>query len=90
MDPSIYLVDDENKTPSSAYARNKEIDPVSAQLDDNTAIDTQNINVGSGDETNSESKILSSSEGVNEEKVDEVSSSMPSLSLKGNITEHKG
>ncbi|XP_039690973.1 uncharacterized protein [Medicago truncatula] len=89
LDPSIYLVDDENKTPSSAYARNKEIDPVSAQLDGNTAINTQNINVGSGDETKSESKILSSNEGVNDETVDAVSSSMPSLSLNGNITEHK-
>lgn len=83
-------MDDDNKTPSSAYARNKEIDPVSAQLDDNTAINTQNINVGSGDETKSESKILSSNEGVNDETVDAVSSSMPSLSLNGNITEHKG
>lgn len=83
-------MDDDNKTPSSAYARNKEIDPVSAQLDDNTPINTQNINVGSGDETNSESKILDSNEGVNDETVDAVSSSMPSLSLNGNITEHKG
>jgi hypothetical protein len=84
-------VEDENKTPSAVNTGNKEINPVSAEeLDDNTAINTQNINVGSGDETSSDPKILSSNEGVNDDIVDAVSSSLSSVGLTENSTEHKG
>ncbi|WJX49632.1 hypothetical protein P8452_36040 [Trifolium repens] len=89
LDPSIYLVEDENKTPSAVNTGNKEINPVSAELDDNTTINTQNINVGSGDETSSDPKILSSNEGVNDDIVDAVSSSLSSVGLTENSTEHK-
>ncbi|CAK8575371.1 unnamed protein product [Lathyrus sativus] len=89
LDPSIYLVEDENKTPSTANARNREINPLSAELDDNTSTNTESINVSSGDETNSDSKILSSNEGVNDDLVDAASSSTSPSSLTGSITEHK-
>ncbi|XP_058764891.1 uncharacterized protein LOC131638350 isoform X1 [Vicia villosa] len=90
LDPSIYLVEDENKSPSAANAGNKEINPLSAELDDNTSTNTGSINVPSGDETNSDSKILSSNEGVNDDLVDAASSSTTSPSgLTRSILEHK-
>ena len=87
LDPSIYLVDDENKTPSGVNTGNKEKSPLSAELDDNTAVHTENIHVG--DERNTDSKILSSNEGVSNDPVDVISNSISSMSLIGNVTENK-
>lgn len=90
MDPSIYLVDDENKSSSGVQAENKEINPASAELDNNTAVHTQNIHVDSGGEKNNDSKILSSNDGVSDDQVGAVSNSMSSLGLIGSLTGHKG
>lgn len=90
MDPSIYLVEDENKTPSAANTGNKEINPLSAELDDNTSTNAESINVGHGDETNSDSKISSSNEGVNDDLVDAASSSTSPSGLTRSINEPKG
>ncbi|XP_050898364.1 uncharacterized protein LOC127105241 isoform X1 [Lathyrus oleraceus] len=89
LDPSIYLVEDENKTPSAANTGNKEINPLSAELDDNTSTNAESINVGRGDETNSDSKISSSNEGVNDDLVDAASSSTSPSGLTRSINEPK-
>ncbi|XP_004514506.1 P-loop NTPase domain-containing protein LPA1 homolog 1 isoform X2 [Cicer arietinum] len=89
LDPSIYLVDDENKSSSGVQAENKEINPASAELDNNTAVHTQNIHVDSGGEKNNDSKILSSNDGVSDDQVGAVSNSMSSLGLIGSLTGHK-
>lgn len=88
MDPSIYLVDDENKSPSGVHAENKEVNPVSLASDDNTAAQAKEIHVGSGDtdERNGDSRILSPNEIVSDDQVN----SMSSLSLIESITGQKG
>ncbi|KAK7404242.1 hypothetical protein VNO78_04966 [Psophocarpus tetragonolobus] len=91
LDPSIYLVDDENKSPSGVHSENKEINPASVILDDNATTQIKNIDVGSSDEINGSSRILSSNEGVSTDQLDELSNSMTSMGLIGNINipEHK-
>lgn len=90
MDPSIYLVDDENKSPSGVHAENKEVNPVSLASDDNTAAQAKEIHVGTGDtdERNGDSRILSPNEIVSQ--VDAVSNSMSSLGLIESITGQRG
>ena len=43
MDPSIYLVDDENKSPAAVSADNNEAKPASVELDDNAMSQTNLI-----------------------------------------------
>ncbi|RDY07041.1 pgk2, partial [Mucuna pruriens] len=90
LDPSIYLVDDENKSPSGVHSENKEINPASVILDDNATKQIKNVHVGSSDESNTGSRILSSNEGVTADQVDAVSNSMASMDLIRSIPEHKG
>lgn len=91
MDPSIYLVDDDNKSPCCVHSENKEINPASVTFDDNaTTVQVQNINVGGSDESNGDSGILTSNEGVSADQVDAVSNSMASMSLTGSIPKHNG
>ncbi|CAJ1934279.1 unnamed protein product [Sphenostylis stenocarpa] len=90
LDPSIYLVDDDNKSPSGVHSENKEINPAVVTLDDNANIQIKDVYVGSGDESNHGSKILSSNEGVSADQVDAVSNSIASLGLTGSILGHKG
>lgn len=90
LDPSIYLVDDENKSPSGVQSENKEINPVVVTLDDNANIQLKDIHVGSSDETNGDSKILSSNEGVSADPVEAVSNSITSMGLSVSIPGQKG
>lgn len=90
MDPSIYLVDDDNKSPSGVHSENKEINPAFMTLDDNATAQIKDIHVGSSDESNGGSRILSSDEGVSADQVDVVSNSMASMGLTESIPEHKG
>ncbi|XP_061353525.1 uncharacterized protein LOC133298261 isoform X2 [Gastrolobium bilobum] len=90
LDPSIYLVDDEHKSPSGVQAENKEINPASVVSDDNASVQVKNIYVCNGDESNGGSRILSSNEGVSADQFDEVSNSMTSMDLLGSISGHKG
>lgn len=87
MDPSIYLVDDEHKSPSGVHAENKEINPA---LDDDATVQIKNINAGSGDESNVGSRTLSSNEGISADQVDAVSNSMASMDLIESISGHRG
>ncbi|XP_014494527.1 uncharacterized protein LOC106756568 [Vigna radiata var. radiata] len=89
LDPSIYLVDDENKSPSGVQSENKEINPVVVTLDDNANIQLKDIHVGSSDETNCDSKILSSNEGVSADPVEAVSNSITSMGLSVSIPGQK-
>nr|KYP67926.1 2-phosphoglycerate kinase [Cajanus cajan] len=89
LDPSIYLVDDENKSPSGVHSENKVINPASVTVDDSATIQEKNIHEGSSDENNGGSKILSSNEGVSTDQVDSVSNSMASMGLIESISEHK-
>ncbi|XP_027355144.1 uncharacterized protein LOC113865024 isoform X2 [Abrus precatorius] len=88
LDPSIYLVDDENKSPAAAHAVNKEINPASVASEDTATEKIKNIHVGSGDESNGGSKTFSSIEGVSADQVDAVSNSMASMGLTGSISGH--
>ncbi|KAL5129581.1 2-phosphoglycerate kinase [Glycine soja] len=89
LDPSIYLVDDDNKSPSGVHSENKEINPAFMTLDDNATAQIKDIHVGSSDESNGGSRILSSDEGVSADQVDVVSNSMASMGLTESIPEHK-
>ncbi|KAK7263869.1 hypothetical protein RJT34_31467 [Clitoria ternatea] len=89
LDPSIYLVDDESKSPSAVQGENKEINPGFVASDDNATGQIKNINVGRGAETNGGSRILSSNEGVSVDQVDAVSNSLASMGLIGSISGHK-
>lgn len=84
LDPSIYLVDDEQKSPE-VDAENKAVNPTSVTSDDNATVQINNIHVGGGDE-----RISSSNEGVSVAQVDAVSNSMASIGLIGNISGRKG
>lgn len=90
MDPSIYLVDDDNKSPSGVHSENKEINPAAMTLDDNATIQIKDISVGSRGESNGDSIILSSNEGVSADQVEAVSNSMTSMGLTASIPAHKG
>ncbi|KAG5134754.1 hypothetical protein JHK82_025942 [Glycine max] len=89
LDPSIYLVDDDNKSPSGVHSENKEINPAFMTLDDNATAQIKDSHVGSSDESNGGSRILSSDEGVSADQVDAVSNSMASIGLAESIPEHK-
>ncbi|CAL0329430.1 unnamed protein product [Lupinus luteus] len=86
LDPSIYLVDDEHKSPSGVHSENKEINPASLALDDNATVEMKNTNVGNGDESNGGSSILSSNGGKSAHQVDAVSSSMASMGITESIS----
>ncbi|KAL9296050.1 hypothetical protein ACSQ67_021946 [Phaseolus vulgaris] len=90
LDPSIYLVDDDNKSPSGVYSENKEINPVVMTLDDNATIQIKDIPVGSSNESSGDSLILSSNEGVSADQVEAVSNSIKSMGLTASIPGHKG
>ena len=90
MDPSIYVVDDDNKSPSGVHSENKEINPAFMTLDDNATAQIKDSHVSSSDESNGGSRILSSDEGVSADQVDVVSNSMASMGLTESIPEHKG
>lgn len=90
LDPSIYLVDDDNKSPSGVHSENKEINPAFMTLDDNATAQIKDSHVSSSDESNGGSRILSSDEGVSADQVDAVSNSMASIGLAESIPEHKG
>ncbi|KAL2606497.1 hypothetical protein AAZV13_09G187500 [Glycine max] len=89
LDPSIYLVDDDNKSPSGVHSENKEINPAFMTLDDNATAQIKDSHVSSSDESNGGSRILSSDEGVSADQVDAVSNSMASIGLAESIPEHK-
>ncbi|BAT91324.1 hypothetical protein LR48_Vigan08g210100 [Vigna angularis] len=80
LDPSIYLVDDDNKSPSGVHSENKEINPVVVTLDDNATIQLKDIHVGSSDETN---------EGVSADQIEAVSNSITSMGLSVSIPGQK-
>ncbi|XP_019412852.1 PREDICTED: uncharacterized protein LOC109325143 isoform X2 [Lupinus angustifolius] len=86
LDPSIYLVDDEHKSPSGVHSENKEINPALVALDNNATVEMKNINAGNGDESNGGSSTLSSNEGKSAHHVDAVSSSMASMGLTESIS----
>ncbi|KAK7312089.1 hypothetical protein VNO77_35667 [Canavalia gladiata] len=89
LDPSIYLVDDENKSPSGVRPQNKEINPASMASDDNAMVQIKKIHVGSSEASNGGSKILTSNEGASTGQVDVVSNPMASMNLIGSISGHK-
>ena len=89
MDPSIYLVDDEHKSPSGVHAENKVINAASVASDDSATVQTKNINEGS-DENNGGSRTLSSTEGISADQVDAVSNSVASMGLAGSMSGHQG
>ena len=82
MDPSIYLVDDEQKSPTGAHVENKEINPEFVASDDNATVQMENIHAGN-------SIISSSSEGVSVDPVDALSNSMQPMDLVGSISGQK-
>lgn len=82
-------MDDEQKSPE-VDAENKAVNPTSVTSDDNATVQINNIHVGGGDESNGDSRISSSNEGVSVAQVDAVSNSMASIGLIGNISGRKG
>ncbi|KAK7258222.1 hypothetical protein RIF29_32768 [Crotalaria pallida] len=87
LDPSIYLVDDEHKSPSGVHGENKEINPALMASEDDATVEIQNIiNGGSGDENNGGPKTLCSNEVISVDQVDEVSNSVASMDLIESIS----
>ena len=85
LDPSIYLVDDENKSPAAVSADNNEAKPASVELDANAMSQTNNhASISSGvDENNENSGLLSSN-------IDAISNSVESMNLAVSVSGEKG
>ncbi|KAI4323820.1 hypothetical protein L6164_023399 [Bauhinia variegata] len=89
LDPSIYLVDNENKTPKSAET--KEIYALPVALNDNATEQIKNNDENdSGVEDADGSMSISSKEEIPTYNIHAVSNSMESMGLAGNVTGDKG
>ncbi|KAK4285147.1 hypothetical protein QN277_001885 [Acacia crassicarpa] len=92
LDPSIYLVDDEQKSPSKAAVETKEINPVSVAPDDNVTANSKNNHDGvcCCDENNGGLRPPGIGEEVSTNQVESLSNSMQSMDVTGNISTDKG
>lgn len=89
LDPSIYLVDDEQKSPSNVP---KEINPLSFAPDDNATAKSKDNHdvVCCGDENNGGSRSPSTKEEISIDQVELLSNSTQSMDLARNISADKG
>ncbi|XWS47679.1 hypothetical protein CRYUN_Cryun13aG0004700 [Craigia yunnanensis] len=90
LDPSIYLIDDEHKTPTSESEEHRST-PFSVASDDNSSVQMENnFTSTSGSNTeNSQSHPLHLDEGVSADQVNKVSESLKSIAL-ATASDNKG
>ncbi|XP_028753491.1 uncharacterized protein LOC114713078 isoform X2 [Neltuma alba] len=92
LDPSIYLVDDEQKSPSNVSVETKEIYPVSVAPADNATANSENNHDGvcCGDENNGDLRPPCTKQEISTDQVESLSNSVQSTDLAGNISADKG
>ncbi len=93
LDPSIYLMDDESKTPANVPEKSKEANQVSVTCDDSTETEMENnsTNVCGSDSKKSNCPgHVSSEEGISADQVNKVSDTLKSISLAGSVAGSKG
>ncbi|KAF5457686.1 hypothetical protein F2P56_021773 [Juglans regia] len=93
LDPSIYLMDDENKTPAKLLEKSKEANYASVTCDDNTATDLGKNSPGACGSNSENSNSLSHTsleEGISTDLVNKVSDTLESINLAGSVSGSKG
>ncbi|KAG6716655.1 hypothetical protein I3843_04G053600 [Carya illinoinensis] len=93
LDPSIYLMDDENKTPANLLEKSKEASYASVTCDDNTATDLGKNYPGACRSNSENSNSLSHAsleEGISTDLVNKVSDTLESINLAGSVPGSKG
>ncbi|KAI3434204.1 uncharacterized protein J3R85_006656, partial [Psidium guajava] len=90
LDPSIYLMDDENKSPADDPAKSKEAKPLPVTSDGYTATQMENNPSSichSHDENSNSSLAQANFEEVYVDQLPKMSVSLESMHLSGNVTE---
>lgn len=93
LDPSIYLMDDENKTPANMLEKSKEANHESVTCDDSTATEIENNSSSVCGNDNKKSICpghVSSEEGSSADQLNKVSDTLESINLAGNVSGSKG
>ncbi|XP_050251380.1 uncharacterized protein LOC126698297 isoform X1 [Quercus robur] len=93
IDPSIYLMDDESKTPANVPEKSKEANQVAVTCGDGTETEMENnsTNVCGSDSKKSNCPgHVSSEEGILADNMNKVSDTLESLSLAGSVPGSKG
>ncbi|KAJ9164046.1 hypothetical protein P3X46_023663 [Hevea brasiliensis] len=92
LDPSIYLMDEENKSPANVPEKTKEANPVSV-IDNDPAKQVENnpasVSVSHTDNSNSISGNVSLEEGISDDQVNNVPDSQESVSTAGCISDNR-
>ncbi|GKV17573.1 hypothetical protein SLEP1_g28056 [Rubroshorea leprosula] len=90
LDPSIYLMDDENKEPANVPERSKEVNTVNVTSDENSVTQVENNSAKAcGDHTGNSKSNHIPDEGICADQVDNVAQSLESLDLTS-ISDNKG
>ncbi|GLU20911.1 hypothetical protein SLE2022_370870 [Rubroshorea leprosula] len=90
LDPSIYLMDDENKEPANVAEKSKEVNTVNVTSDENSVTQVENNSAKAcGDHTGNSKSNHIPDEGICAEQVDNVARSLESLDLTS-ISDNKG
>lgn len=90
MDPSIYLMEDENKTQAHAQEKIQEAESLAADgSKTHMENDSPSIN-GNPSEVSNSTAHVSSDEGTLVNKVNEVSDCLEAFDLAGSVSENKG
>ncbi|KAK7851672.1 hypothetical protein CFP56_041305, partial [Quercus suber] len=93
IDPSIYLMDDESKTPANVPEKSKEANQVAVTCGDSTETEMENnsTNVcGSDSKKSNYPGHVSSEEGILADNMNKVSDTLESISLAGSVPGSKG
>ncbi|KAE8022348.1 hypothetical protein FH972_008153 [Carpinus fangiana] len=93
LDPSIYLMDDENKTLANMLEKSKEANHVSVTCDDSTATEIENNSSGVSGNDSKKSNCpghVSSEEGSSANQLNKVSDTLESINLSRNVSGSKG
>ncbi|CAN6565127.1 unnamed protein product [Malus baccata var. baccata] len=88
LDPSIYLMEDDNKT--QAQEKTQEADPVAVDSTKTQMENSSPIISGSSSEVFNSAAHVSCEEGTPTNKVDKVSDHLEAIDLAGSVSEEKG
>ncbi|XP_057952540.1 uncharacterized protein LOC131146777 [Malania oleifera] len=93
LDPSIYLMDDDNRIPTNLPSKTEEPNSVSVARDDSTTAHKENDSSVCGNHSansNCSPGNVSTEEGIYADQVNKVSDCLDSIHITGSFSENKG